>query len=157
MGRLAARKIITRSNPDVEPLQRVFDPESLIKTANKLKRLVPFSIYQTSSFPLEGATFIDDISEHGDQNFDLIFLGLSPSRASPRQFLTHLRLIFHAHCGYLRPRPSSKKAPLPPLFNLVYHLPIPQTPWHLPSQLLPLHSVLLSAQSQVLQSTDLGW
>ena len=72
LGRLAARKISTRSNPDAEPLQRVFDPESLIRTANKLKRLVPFSLYQTSSLPLEGATFIDDISEHGGQNFDLI-------------------------------------------------------------------------------------
>jgi len=42
LGKLASRKINTRSNPDTEPLHRVFDPESLIKTANKLKRLVPF-------------------------------------------------------------------------------------------------------------------
>ena len=72
LGRLAARKMSTRSNPDAKPLQRFFDPESLIKTANKLKRLVPFSLYRTSSFPLEVAAFIDDISEHGGQNFDLI-------------------------------------------------------------------------------------
>ena len=65
--------INTRSNPDAEPLQRVFDPESLIRTANKLKRLVPFSLYRTSSLPSEGTMPIDDISEHGGQNFDLIF------------------------------------------------------------------------------------
>ena len=73
LGILTARKISTRSNPDAEPLQRVFDPESLIRTANKIKRLVPFSLYQTSSLPSEGTTSIDDISEHGGKNFDLNF------------------------------------------------------------------------------------
>ena len=72
LGRLAARKISTRSNPDAEPLQIVFYLESLIRTTNKLKRLVQFSLYRTSSLPSEGTTFIDDISEHGGQNFDLI-------------------------------------------------------------------------------------
>ena len=92
LGRLAARKISTRSNPDVEPLQRVFDLESLIRTVNKLKRLVPFSLYRTSSLPSEGAAFIDDISEHGGQNFDLIFprtkseSSLSEAVFDPSQF-----------------------------------------------------------------------
>lgn len=45
LGRLAARKISTRSNPNIESLQKKIDPESLIRTANKLKRLVPFSLY----------------------------------------------------------------------------------------------------------------
>jgi len=73
LARLAAKKISTRRNPDVEPLQRVFDPERLIKTTNKLKRLVPCMLDRTASLPSEGIVFIDDVSEHDGQNFELVF------------------------------------------------------------------------------------
>jgi len=66
------KNINTRRNLDAEPLQRVFDPESIIKTANKLKRLVLFPLDRTFSLPSEGVVSIDDISEHGGQNFELI-------------------------------------------------------------------------------------
>jgi len=72
LGRLAARKISTRRNPDVEPLQRVSEPERLIRTTNKLKRLVIHPLDRNFSLPFEGVVSIDDISKHGGDNFELI-------------------------------------------------------------------------------------
>ena len=62
-----------RSNPDAEPPQRVFDPERLIRTTNKLKRFIPYPLDRTSSFLSNGVTSIDDISKHESQNFALVF------------------------------------------------------------------------------------
>jgi len=86
------RKTSMRRNPNVEPLQRVFDPERLIRTDKKLKRLVPCLLDRTSSLPSESIIFIDDISEHGSQNFELVLprtkseSGLSETVFEPSPF-----------------------------------------------------------------------
>ena len=53
------RRKNTRRNPDVESFQEVFDPEILIRRANRLQRLAI-----TLSFPTESVVSVNDISEH---------------------------------------------------------------------------------------------
>ena len=55
-----------RTNPDVESFQEIFDPESLIRRANKLQRLVK-NLY----LPTEGVVSVNDIFEHCDEEFGL--------------------------------------------------------------------------------------
>ena len=63
-----ARRTNTRSNPDAESFQEIFDPESLIRRANKLQRLVI-----TLSLPTKGVVSVNDICEHCDEEFGLPF------------------------------------------------------------------------------------
>ena len=58
----------TRRNPDVEYFQEFFDPYSLIQRVNKMQRLV-----KTLSLPTEGVVYVDDISEHYDEEFGIAF------------------------------------------------------------------------------------
>ena len=46
----------------------MFDPESLIRRANKLQRLV-----RNISLPIESVVSVNDISEHCDEDFVLAF------------------------------------------------------------------------------------
>ena len=57
-----------RSNPDAGSFQEVFDPESLIRRANKFQRLV-----RTLSLPIEVVVSVNDISEHCDEEFGIAF------------------------------------------------------------------------------------
>ena len=68
LGILGARRTTTRSNPDDESFQEIFDLESLIRKANKLQRLdINFSL------PAEGVVSIDDISEHCGEELEIVF------------------------------------------------------------------------------------
>ena len=63
---MAAQRTHMRRNPDVESSQEVFDPEILIRRANRLQRLV-----KNIFFPAEGVIFACDTSEHCNQGMGL--------------------------------------------------------------------------------------